>query len=153
MEKIIVKWQSRNYFFKYLPKERIMELYKTNKYSIFCNYLKKFGVENIPLGKWVSKINDKTKKVIFFDSMLNSNAVATVKEKNPNIRIYLYFWNPINKNNKYLLENNQIDKFYTFDEKEAKKYNIHYNSQFYTENIKLKEKKIKQDIYFLGRDK
>ena len=64
----------------------------------------------------------------------------------------MYFWNKINKDNEHLLKKD-IDRFYTFDLDDVNKYGIRYNSQFYTKKIKIKEKKEKYDVCFLGRDK
>lgn len=152
MNKVIIKWQGKNYFLKYTNYTQIKSLYKTNQFKKYCQYLEKKGTAEVPLGKWTKTLAD-TDIVIFFDSMLSDKAIDIVKYKNPNTKIYLFFWNSINENNKHLLNKNKIDKFYTFDKKDAEKYNINYKSQFYSNQIKLKNKPIKYDICFLGRDK
>ena len=151
-KKLIVKWQAKNYFFSFLKSSKIKELYSTDDFQELCQFLDKVGKDNIPLGTWIDLVKN-TDMIIFFDSALNDTAIKKAKEINPNIQIYVYFWNPINDQNKELLTNPYIDKFYTYDKKDAKKYKINYNAQFYTTKIKLRKRKKVYDICFLGRDK
>ena len=121
------------------------ELYSTDDFQELCQFLDKVGKDNIPLGTWIDLVKN-TDMIIFFDSALNDTAIKKAKEINPNIQIYVYFWNPINDQNKELLTNPYIDKFYTYDKKDAKKYKINYNAQFYTTKIKLRKRKKEYDI-------
>ena len=51
------------------------------------------------------------------------------------------------------MEDKNIDEVWTFDKKDSLQYNLKYNPQFYTYNIKLPKRDLKYDILFLGRDK
>lgn len=148
---IIVKWQANNYFVKFIKSDKIFQLYKTDNYNKACNYIGKIGYENIPLGKWIKKVKEND-TIVFFDSFLNNTAIENAKQKK-NVKVIVYFWNKINKNNEHLLKNKLIDEFYTFDKEDSIKYNIKYNSQFFTDKIKLKKKKEVYDVCFIGRDK
>lgn len=149
---IIVKWQANNYFVKFIKSDKIFQLYKTDNYNKACDYIGKVGYENIPLGKWIKKI-EKGDTVVFFDSFINNTAIELAKKKSNNIKVIVYYWNKINQNNEHLLKNKLVDAFYTFDKEDSTKYNIKYNSQFYTNKIKLKNKKAVYDVCFIGRDK
>ena len=150
--KLVIKWQAKNYFFKYLKSNKVKPIYQTENFKKLNHYLNDVGIDKIRLGKW-SKLLNKINTVIIFDSMVSDTAISKIRQINNNIKIYMYFWNAINENNKHLLSNYQIDKFYTFDDGDAKEYNMNYNPQFYTKKVKLRKRKIKYDVCFVGRDK
>ncbi len=149
---MIIKWQANNYFVKYIKTNNIYQLYNTDNYEKVCNYMKTIGFLNIPLGKWTKKVKNAD-MIVFFDSFFNYSALKYVKENNPDARVCLYYWNKMNDDNSELLKLDDIDDFYTFDPEDAEKYGIKYNEQFYTTDIKLKNKRPKYDVCFLGRDK
>ena len=150
---IIIKAESDKYFFKDIKKDyNVYDMYnlKLEKYRLF-NVLP--PVTCSVLGSWKSKIKN-TKVAIIFDTMYEEKVSSYIKKKNPNCKTILYFWNIINDEKRLnILKDPNIDEFWTFDKEEAKKYNMKYNSQFYTDKITLKDKSITNDIFFLGRDK
>ena len=68
---------------------------------------------------------------------------------------YLWLWNtlPQTKMERLRLLLCRINgRVYTFDKNESIKYKLGFNTQFFTNDLHLKSE-IKQDIYFVGRDK
>ena len=52
-----------------------------------------------------------------------------------------------------ILDDPNVDEFYTFDEEEAEKYHFSWNTTYYSKRVQLPESKIQHDILFLGRAK
>lgn len=148
---MLVKYQAKSYFMSFIKSKTKFKLYKTENRRKINKYIDKLGFENIPLGKWTTKVENYD-VVIFFDTFFNNSAAKYVKEHS-DAKVCLYFWNRIGENNKQLLENKYVDEIYTYNPFDAKEYNIKYNSTFYSKNVKLKKSKIKYDVCFLGRDK
>ena len=149
---IIIKTENDKYFFNNIKdKYNIYDMYKLllEDYKLFNIFPK---VNARVLGNWKNKIND-VDKVIIFDTMYYKEVGEYIKKKNPKCKTIMYFWNIIDDKRKTILKDKNIDEFYTFDIDESKKYNIKYNPQFYTYDIKLDNNIIDNDVFFLGRDK
>lgn len=102
----------------------------------------------------------KYNTVIILDTSFRRQIVKYIKKVNPNCRVIFYYWNLINREDEYRVINYQylkeknIDEFWTFNLNDAKKYDLKYNSQFYTNDIKLNfMDKFDNDIIFVGRNK
>lgn len=149
---LIVKYQANSYFLKHIKANNKYQLYKIDKYKKICRYIDKYGFDKVPFSKWVKQIKN-AKVIVFFDTFLCDRAINIVKEINADAKVYIYFWNKINDNNKLWLENEVVDDIYTFDQEDSNIFNIKYNTQFYSKNIKIKSKKCKYDVCFLGREK
>ncbi len=102
--------------------------------------------------KWKLNVADY-KYVLLFDNGYRKDITKFIKKKNKNIIIYLFFWNAITEDKKKILIDKNIDEFYSYNILDCKKYNLKYNTQFYTKNILLKEQEKKDDVLFLGSDK
>ena len=153
---LILREKKNDYFLGYIKNANIDSIY-INAYGrnkILTRLCAKFKVNSfgIFLGNWKRNIK-KYDIIIIFDNKFEIGVSKYIKRKNPNCKIIFYFWNNINNFNKYALKDSNIDEFYTYSQADAKKYNIKYNSQFYTKDIKLKSDDLKYDITFLGRNK
>lgn len=148
---IILKNKKDIYFFNKIPKKyNIEELYFLNTNKLLFKMLKK--VKIFILGKWKKEIN-KYDKFIIFESLYNEKVAKKIKRSEKENKVIVYFWNYIDDNNKYILNDKNIDEFWTFDKNDAKKYNMKYNPQFYTRNVKIQDEQNKYDVLFLGRPK
>ena len=150
---MIIKNQKKLYFFyKLYKKIPIFEMYRVK--PKLRKYIKYLPFKNIILyNNWIFKIKN-IKNIIIFETKYSKEISKYIKEINPKCRIILYYWNTItDRARKSYLEDKNIDDFYTFDKKDAIKYNIKYNPQFYSSLIKLPESNIKYDVFFIGRDK
>lgn len=108
------------------------------------------------LWKWKNKLR-QYENVIIFDSWFHDLLAKYIKKKNKDIKIILWYRNPINDYTKRFLKNKYVDQIYTYNEDDVMKFiterNLKYIPQFYTKNIKLSQSKINKDIFFLGRAK
>lgn len=148
---IILKNKKDIYFFNKISKKyNIEELYFLNTDKPLFKLLKKVKISI--LGKWKNEIN-KYDKFIIFESLYNEKVVKKIKRTKKENKVIVYFWNYIDDNNKYILNDKNIDEFWTFDKNDAKKYNMKYNPQFYTKNVKIQDEQNKYDVLFLGRPK
>ena len=86
--------------------------------------------------------------------MYDENISKIIKKNNPQCKIIMYFWNFIDIHNEYILKDKNVDEFWTFDVKDANKYKLKYNPQFYTKEVILEnDDNEKTDVIFLGRMK
>jgi len=82
------------------------------------------------------------------------NTVADIKEINPSLRVIFWYWNPILKKGiKPSDISNSLCEKWSFDKKDCEKYNLHYNTSFYFDNITLPNIALQYDITFVGVDK
>lgn len=148
---IILKNKKDIYFFNKISKKyNIEELYFLNTDKPLFKLLKKVKISI--LDKWKNEIN-KYDKFIIFESLYNEKVAKKIKRTKKENKVIVYFWNYIDDNNKYILNDKNIDEFWTFDKNDAKKYNMKYNPQFYTKNVKIQDEQNKYDVLFLGRPK
>lgn len=150
--RIIIRDKKGNYFFKDIcDNYNIYEMYGIKTGQKLYSKLSRRGI--YILGDWKKDIKNCDEAIIF-ESLYNERIAKYIKRKNPSCRIILFFWNIIIDNTrKRYLEDPMIDEFWTFDSADAKKYKMNINSQFYTKQIKLNDKKREFDVIFLGRDK
>ena len=150
--RIIIRDKKGNYFFKDIcDNYNIYEMYGIKTGQKLYSKLSRKGI--YIFGDWKKDIKNCDEAIIF-ESLYNERLATYIKRKNPSCRIILFFWNIIIDNTrKRYLEDPMIDEFWTFDSADAKKYKMNINSQFYTKQIKLNDKKREFDVIFLGRDK
>lgn len=102
---------------------------------------------------WKKNINNY-KNFIIHASSITMKVPEYIYKRNPKAKIILWYWNPVDKKTrptKIKLKN--IEKW-TFDLNDAKKYNLNYNTQYYFASKSInKNKKIKNDVFFIGLDK
>lgn len=155
MKKMIIRLNKNDVFFKYIKNQCIMNYYNVNYSNIFYKICMKFQLSYISLflGEWKRNIRD-CDEIILFDNGFQQYIPKYIKKKNKDTKVILWLWNSINDTNRNFLKNKYIDEFWTFDEKDALKYSLNYNTQFYTNEIKLDDsKERKNDIIFLGKNK
>lgn len=93
--------------------------------------------------------------IILFDSMLNSDKVARQIEAGANStsRLIYYYWNTIDKTNCAHLKLDTRWECWTFDEADAKKYNLKFANTFYFPSLAQLSVDECFDIFFIGLDK
>ena len=145
---IYLKNNKKSYFLKDIKDANIQNYYWFN-YRI----LKKLKLLNkFFWGSWKKKILDYD-LFILGENDFNPRFTKYIKKHHSSARIIVFFWNCINIGYLPILKDKNVDEFWTFDKNDAKKYNMKYNTQFYTKNIKLPVKKIHNDVFFCGRAK
>ncbi len=122
--------------------------YKNNKDSSYPGkrYWKNFG-------SWRKHIKEY-EMIILGENNYNYDASKYIKKVNPKCKVIVFYWNKIVFDS-YLdiLNDPNVDEFYTYDEDEAKKYKFKLTSTFYTKGLKLSDNKPEYDVLFLGRAK
>lgn len=106
--------------------------------------------EQIWYGNWWRKIGDFD-VVIIFDRNLSWKIIEKIKEKNPHIRVIIWYWNIITEKN--LISNSKNYEIWSFDEGDCLKYKFEFNTQFYFPDIELGVINYEQDVLFVGKDK
>ena len=130
----------------YNDKNKIVSFFRKVCSRLFPNFLFVF------FGKWKNILND-VDNVILMDNAFNSKISKYIKKKKHNIKITMYYWNVVNERNKFILEDKNIDSFWTFDEFDSKKYNMKFSPQFYYPYPFNDHSDIKYDVCFLGAAK
>lgn len=141
-------------FFKDIKNINIQNYYILNEKNIIFRLFRKLNITNNSLlyGRWKFKIK-RYNYIILGENGYLPKTSKYIKKKNPSCKLIIYYWNILNDENKKILEDKNIDEFWTFDKNDAQKYNLKYNPQFYSKDISLKDNKIIQDVTFLGRAK
>ena len=154
MNTLILKSDSKSYFFQYLNDKNIFSFYFINngQKKFFIKILRKIGLDYIFFDNWKKNIK-KYNQVIIFDTGFKSSISKYIKRKNKKCKIILYYWNVVDIYNKCFLTDCNINEFWTFDETDAIKYNMKFNPQFYSSNIKNDFDTEKKSVIFLGRNK
>ena len=151
---IFLRIDNKEMFFKNIKNANIQKFYLLKKSNIIFKILRKMNLLRLILGTWIFDIK-KYNYCIMSENEYIPEISKIVKKKNKNCKTIMYFWNIINENEKYkkILEDNNIDEFWTFDKNDAKKYNMKFNPQFYNDKIKIDKEETKFDFLFLGRPK
>lgn len=155
MKKVIyLKEENKSVFLKYIEKGKICKYYIFNTKNIIFKILKKINMLYVTLGDWKYNIEEYD-YIILGENSYSPYISKYIKKKNPKCKIIMYFWNIIEEQKVYknLFKDSNIDEFWTFDKNDADRYNMKYNSQFYTKNVKINKLIYKYDILFLGRTK
>lgn len=111
---------------------------------------------NIPIispwfSSWKKKLTNY-KTIIVHASILTVPVVKYINKNYPNIRVIVWYWNPVSKTV-------SLDKYpnncevWSFDEEDCNKYLLNYNTQYYFKNITLPKNNIEYDVIFVGGDK
>ena len=104
-------------------------------------------------GSWKKHIK-KYKQIILGENWYCWELSKYIKEQNPKCKVIVFFWNKLLLQPYFdILKDPNVDEFYIFDEEEAKKYNLKWNSTFYSKRMSIEKNKIKNDIVFIGRAK
>ncbi|MDK2934960.1 MAG: hypothetical protein PWP27_2770 [Clostridiales bacterium] len=79
--------------------------------------------------------------------------VKFIRRKNPDVRIIVWYWNPVDKC-VGLDQFSDVDcEIWSFDEEDCARYGLKYNTQYYFNNVSLKTIQDKFDVFFVGGDK
>lgn len=85
-----------------------------------------------------------TNRVDFIEHLININ---------PDVRVIVWFWNPVFRCFKPFNIKSKGIEFWSFDPEDCKRYNMRFNSTFYFQDIILPQNTIEYDALFLGQDK
>lgn len=163
MNKFVVVPGKKFYFFNEINDNEVFveeELYLSCKNRFLANIQrisKKLGIYHLYglfLKSWRNKLIDSDVCVIF-DQASSTALIKSIKKINPNIRIIIYFWNPIEKNIKIFNELKKVKDYvevYSFDKSDCLKYSVKFSPMIYNfifdktyDNVNYK-----YDVIFVG---
>ena len=157
----VVIFYDKVHCYKYIKDNNLHRYYFSNSVfrkiftRISINYFKSSGLPIFFSKDWKKKIKN-TNKFILNDNGYNFKMAEYIKRKNPKAKVIFSYRNVIDDKNIKVLEDKNIDTFWTFDNEDAKKYNIYFFPQFYHSCISkedLENTKIEYDSIFLGAAK
>lgn len=105
-------------------------------------------------GGWKKQL-EKYDAMIIHASSLTRDLPRWIHQKNPNIRIIYWYWNKVDQHTIPVKRNgDQNVEYWSFDEKDCKKYQMKKNIQYYSVPLLgiWPEQNIENDIYFIGHD-
>lgn len=158
-----------------MNKDRTLIIYDSVKH--FVPFIKSKGVKCFPSFRTVTKL-EKIFRKISFKSGINKKEwygewknhlsevdciivfatnrydyIHHIAKNNPEIRIIVWYWNPIFRCfNPDALRRENIE-YWSFDREDCKKFNLQYNSTFYFDNISISKNELQKDVLFVGADK
>lgn len=104
-------------------------------------------------GKWKKEI-DNYDMFIIESRKSFEYAIQLIKKKCPEKRLIVWYWNEITS--REMTPDSIINLYgceaWTFDKKEAKRFNIKYNDTYYFSNLK-EDKEIENDVFYVGIDR
>ena len=105
-------------------------------------------------GKWKDHIKT-AKRIIIFDYGYQRGMENYIRRINPHCKVYLFFWNKVNKYNRKHLLFSDANAIYSTDTEDCKKYGLHYNHIFYPREFQLPYTASPEQnrLFFLGADK
>lgn len=156
-KKILILYDSIEYFNSYIEEYGFICQPPFRRLNFFGKIFRKILLKvNYPKHIWFDSWKNKLSNfdaVIFFlyDSI---EAIEFIKKKNPNIKIIIWYWNPVNK---CLIKpekvQNKLNEFWTFDLTDSVNFKLNYNTPFYFKNILLHKNDLIYDVIFVGEDK
>lgn len=158
-EKILFLWLNEKEFHAVNAKKRSVAVFQTyKKLNVLNKILRRIQISvglnkiEILLNNWKNQLH-KYETVIIHASKLTPPVVRFIRKKEPNIRIIVWYWNPVDK----CVDINKFKKYdcelWTFDEMDHEKYALNYNTQYYFNDVILPNTDDNIDVFFVGGDK
>ncbi|MGL4607827.1 MAG: hypothetical protein ACRCU3_10225 [Eubacteriaceae bacterium] len=156
----IILFPDKDGFWMEEMEKRNIKTYQIYKeHNLFLRIVRKvwmkldFSGKMIWYGNW-KKEDGKINTIIIFNILLDKEIVNYIYDKFEKPRIIIWHWDPISKVHIKPSEfNDRVCEQWSFDKKDCKNFNLKENTQFYFNNLKEENNKIKNDILFLGRNK
>lgn len=161
MKKFVIVPGLKYYFFKDIKDPNIyVEEEKFLSSTNFCkNYIQRFSkkinlwpIYLLFIIEWKKKLKE-CDSCIIFDQAFSVALVKAIKFLNPNIKIYIYLWNPTFKDTSITKKLNKVKNLisiYSFDKNDCKKYGFKFSPMIYNLDIKYKKEEIIYDVIFVG---
>lgn len=104
------------------------------------------------ISDWKKNIKDFD-TVIIHASKITPPVVKYIRHENPEIRIIVWYWNPVEKS--VGLEEFKYSgiEIWSFDEHDCEKYKLKYNTQYYFNDVSLPKIDCSLEVFFVGGDK
>lgn len=159
MNKMLFLWLDDNEFHAVMAKVNGATVKKVYKESTkFLKAVRRLQINlkmpfiHLWMEDWKNEIDDYD-TVIVHASKLTPPVVKYIRRKVPDMRIIVWYWNPVIKSVDVDAFKKYTNEIWSFDEADCKKYNLKYNTQYYFKGIEQPETKNKRDVFFVGGDK
>lgn len=103
------------------------------------------------LGSWVKNL-DAYDQCVCFAGRYTPGILEFLKDRCQDLRLIEYYWDKISIS-KYPIVKSPAYENWTFDKSDAQQYHMHYNPQFYVNNIELDHVDLDYDVCFIGADR
>lgn len=127
---------------------------KSLRYLIYkVLYILRLPQCHIFWGDWQKHLKE-AKQVIIFDYGYQALMEKYIHSVNPDCKVYLFFWNPIQKQIKNYHLFTDKNAIYSTDKKDCEKYNAKYNHIFYPKSYYTPYNPANSNkLFFIGNDK
>lgn len=158
-ERILFLWPNINeYFAKHAATRRVCvdQIFQSNSFLTRLlrkiHFILRFPFISFWLGKWKNELA-KFDIVIIHESKSIPPVVKYINKKYSDIRVIVWYWNPVKRTVSPSRFNGLQVELVSFDENDCTQFGLRYCSQYYFNDIYLAEDKLDYDVYFLGADK
>ncbi|MEC3875078.1 hypothetical protein [Chryseobacterium salviniae] len=157
LDKTLVIYDSIPYFVPFMKKKGVICSPSFKKVSNIGRILRlisfKTGLKkSIWYGEW--KEHAKFAETVIIFATNRYDFIEYLADKHPNLRIIVWYWNPVFRCFEPTKLNKKNIEYWSFDEEDCKKYNLKFNTTFYLDNIEINNNSVKEyDVLFLGADK
>lgn len=111
-----------------------------------------FPLEHIWYGEW-KRVFKKYDCILVHGTWMAERVPHWIRKKaGKDIKIIWWYWNKVTQADHPERVLEQDCEKWSFDQEDCKKYGMHYNTQYYFESFQLPDRKVINDIYFLGTD-
>lgn len=153
------RWNIQKYLIEYANINQVKtasmyRLYKKDfKYMIAVLWMEKCKLpfQSIWYEGWKKEIK-KYDTVIVFANNLSWQILSYIKDKNPDARLIVWYWDTISEKNRLPEKYKSFCEVWSFDEKDCERYGMRKNVQFYYPMAAV-NKDILYDAMFVGLDK
>lgn len=153
---IILLYGEPRYFVAFI-KQKGLHVYPSFKdLPIALRIIRKmFFILKLPKSLWYAEWKYKLKeaKIVIVFSTEDIGVLSYIKSINPKIRLIFWYWNPVFRGISPDNVPGELCEKWAFDENDCSSFDMKHNTQFYLDNIKLPQNKIKYDVVFVGLDK
>lgn len=156
-KKVILLYNSIDYFVPFFEKKGILSYPSYRKISFFFRIIRKiFFLLGLPksiwYGNWKYSLNEVTTVICFSTNPVES--LEYIKSINHQIRLIYWYWDPVYRNlNKPNDISDSLCEKWSFDINDCQEYKMNYNTTFYLDSITLPKSELSYDVFFLGQDK
>lgn len=160
--KLLFLWLDDKDFYPQQIKKRGIKVANVFKrYPKILRAMRRFQIDlKIPFIKpWLESWSNDLEKyetIIIHSSVITVPVVKYIRQRNKNIRLIVWYWNPVSKSVSVEGYRNYGCEIWSFDKKDCDKYNLNFNTQYYFDDINLdndnsEDKNI--EVLFVGGDK
>jgi hypothetical protein len=156
IESTLLIYDSVKYFVPYIEDKGIKCFSSFRSINKLEKYLRKFSMitgfyKEEWYGEWKKQLGHIETVIVFATNRYDY--ITFLADNYPNIRIIVWYWNPVFRCfDPNLLRKKNIE-FWSFDREDCTKYNLKYNTTFYFDTILIKNIIQEKDYLFLGADK